>query len=41
MVSESTAREVADRYDFGPPEILELKGKGPTTVRVLTANDLL
>ncbi len=35
LVSESTARELADRYEFGPPEILELKGKGPTTVRVL------
>ena len=35
LVSESTARELADRYDFGPPEILEVKGKGPTTVRVL------
>ena len=35
LVSESTAAELADRYDFGPPEILEVKGKGPTTVRVL------
>jgi class 3 adenylate cyclase len=35
MVSESTIGELADRYDFGPPEILEVKGKGPTTVRVL------
>jgi class 3 adenylate cyclase len=35
LVSESTARELTDRYDFGPSEILELKGKGPTTVRVL------
>ncbi len=35
LVSESTAKELADRYDFGPPEILEVKGKGPTTVRVL------
>jgi adenylate cyclase len=35
LVSESTATELADRYDFGPPEILEVKGKGPTTVHVL------
>ena len=35
LVSESTAAELLDRYDFGPPEILEVKGKGPTTVRVL------
>ena len=35
LVSESTAGELTDRYDFGPPENLEVKGKGPTTVRVL------
>jgi adenylate cyclase len=35
LVSESTARELTDRYDFGPPEILDVRGKGPTTVRVL------
>jgi len=35
LVSESTASELTDRYDFGPSEILEVKGKGPTTVRVL------
>jgi class 3 adenylate cyclase len=35
LVSESTAGELADRYDFGAPETLEVKGKGPTTVRVL------
>ena len=35
LVSESTIGELRDRYDFGPPEILEVKGKGPTTVRVL------
>jgi class 3 adenylate cyclase len=35
LVSESTARELADRYDFGPSENLEVKGRGPTTVRVL------
>ena len=35
LVSESTATQLADRYEFGPPETLEVKGKGPTTVRVL------
>jgi adenylate cyclase len=35
LVSESTIGELRDRYDFGPPEILEVRGKGPTTVRVL------
>ena len=35
LVSESTATQVADRYEFAPPEILDVKGKGPTTVQVL------
>jgi class 3 adenylate cyclase len=35
LVSESTAEELTDRYDFGPSEILDVKGKGPTPVRVL------
>jgi class 3 adenylate cyclase len=35
LVSESTIGELRDRYDFGPPEVLEVRGKGPTTVRVL------
>jgi class 3 adenylate cyclase len=35
LVSGSTATQLSDRYDFGPSEILEVKGKGPTTVRVL------
>ena len=35
LVSESTAAALSDRFDFGPPETLDLKGKGPTTVRVL------
>ncbi len=35
VVSEATASQLADRYDFGPAETLEVKGKGPTTVRVL------
>ena len=35
LVAESTARDLTDRYDFGPPETIVLKGKGPTPVRVL------
>lgn len=35
LVSESTVGELSGRYEFGPSEILEVKGKGPTTVRVL------
>ncbi len=35
LVSESTARQLADRFEFGPPRLLDLKGKGPTPVRVL------
>jgi len=35
LVSESTAGELTGRYDFGPSESLDVKGKGPTTVRVL------
>jgi class 3 adenylate cyclase len=33
LVSESTARQVADRYEVGPAQILDVKGKGPTPVR--------
>lgn len=35
LVSEATAMASADRFDFGPPQTLDLKGKGPTSVRVL------
>jgi class 3 adenylate cyclase len=35
LVSEATAARLEDRYEFGPPRILELKGKGPTAVRAL------
>jgi class 3 adenylate cyclase len=35
LVSESTVRALPDRFDFGPPETLDLKGKGPTTVHAL------
>jgi class 3 adenylate cyclase len=35
LVLESTAARLADGYEFGPVRMLDLKGKGPTPVRVL------
>ncbi len=35
LVSEATASQLADRYDFAPTRMLDVKGKGPTPVRVL------
>ena len=35
LVSDPTATGLTDRFEFGPPETLDLKGKGPTPVRVL------
>jgi class 3 adenylate cyclase len=35
LVSEWTARRLTDRYEFGPAQVLDVKGKGPTPVRVL------
>jgi class 3 adenylate cyclase len=35
LVSESTAGQLDDRFEFGPAQVLDLKGKGPTPVRVL------
>jgi class 3 adenylate cyclase len=37
LVSEAMAERLADRYEFGPPHVLEVKGKGPTPVRFLIA----
>jgi adenylate cyclase len=37
LVSESTVREVTDRYDFGPSEMLDVKGKGPIACRGLVS----
>jgi class 3 adenylate cyclase len=37
LVSESMAEILVDRYEFGPPLVLDLKGKGPTPVRFLVA----
>ena len=35
LVSERTASEVAERFGFGPVDVIEIKGKGPTPARVL------
>lgn len=35
LISEATAGELTGRYEFGPPQTIDLKGKGPVTVRVL------
>lgn len=37
LVAEGVAERLADRYEFGPPLVLDLKGKGPTPVRFLVA----
>jgi class 3 adenylate cyclase len=37
LVSESTAGQLTDRYEFGPVRVVDVKGKGPTPVRVLLA----
>jgi len=35
LVSESTARQLVDRYEFGSPQLVNLKGKGLTPVHIL------
>jgi class 3 adenylate cyclase len=35
LVSEATAAELEDRYEFGPTRMLDLKGKGLTPARTL------
>jgi class 3 adenylate cyclase len=35
LVAESTASQLDDRYVFAPTQVMDLKGKGPTPVRVL------
>jgi len=35
LVSQRTVEGLGDAYEFGPPKIVELKGKGPTPARVL------
>lgn len=36
LVSEELAERLGDRFEFGTPKVMDLKGKGPTTVRFLT-----
>jgi class 3 adenylate cyclase len=35
LVSDATVAQLEDRYEFGPPRILDLKGKGRTPARAL------
>lgn len=37
LVSEAVANRLVDRYEFGPPRVVDLKGKGPTPARFLVA----
>jgi class 3 adenylate cyclase len=39
LVSETTAVELQDRYEFGPTRIYDLKGKGRTAARALLGRD--
>jgi len=38
LVSEATAREVGDAYEFGPTQRIDLKGRGPTAACVLVGS---
>jgi class 3 adenylate cyclase len=35
LVSDKVAEDLGERYEFGPPKVMHLKGKGATTVRFL------
>jgi adenylate cyclase len=35
LPAEATAARHAGHYSFGPPQLIELKGKGPTSARFL------
>jgi class 3 adenylate cyclase len=35
LVSEPTAEQLGDEYEFGASQVIELKGKGPTPARIL------
>jgi class 3 adenylate cyclase len=35
LVSEPTADQLGEEYEFGPTQVVDLKGKGPTPARVL------
>jgi adenylate cyclase len=39
LVSEATAAQLEDRYEFGPTRVLDLKGKGLTPARALLGRD--
>jgi class 3 adenylate cyclase len=39
LASESVVSHLEDRYRFGPPINIDLKGKGPTPARFLLANE--
>jgi class 3 adenylate cyclase len=38
LVSEPTVDQLGDGYEFGPQQVVDLKGKGPTPARVLLAS---
>jgi len=35
LISEATASQLTDRYEFGPTQTVDLKGKGPTPAHTL------
>jgi hypothetical protein len=35
LISEPTAAQLGDGYEFGPVLLVDLKGKGPTRARVV------
>jgi class 3 adenylate cyclase len=37
LVSDAVAQRLADRYELGPPRVVDVKGKGPTPARFLLA----
>jgi adenylate cyclase len=37
LVPDAVAEPLADRYEFGPPRMVDVKGKGPTPARFLLA----
>jgi class 3 adenylate cyclase len=39
LASESVASNLEGRYEFGPPVVVDLKGKGPTSARFLLARN--
>ena len=37
LVSDSMAKRLADRYEFASPQVVDIKGKGPTIAHFLVA----